>query len=99
MMIGHLMARTQAEVIFKGYRNNSDNVKNLERIWVHRSGDYHAGLNWTEDVIPDSSQQTSFQATPILVNETLYYCTPYNRIFALTQKLEKKNGFLILKLI
>ena len=59
------------------------NVKDLERIWVHRSGDYHAGLNWTEDVIPNSSQQTSFQATPILVNETLYYCTPYNRVFAL----------------
>ena len=35
------------------------NVKDLERIWVHRSGDYHAGLNWTEDVIPNSSQQTS----------------------------------------
>ena len=60
-----------------------ENVKNLKKIWVHRSGDYHAGLNWTEDVIPNSSQQTSFQATPILVNETLYYCTPYNRVFAL----------------
>ena len=38
---------------------------NLKKIWVHRSGDYHAGLNWTEDVIPNSSQQTSFQATPL----------------------------------
>ena len=52
-----------------------ENVKNLKKIWEHRSGDYHDGLNWTEDVIPNSSQQTSFQATPILVNETLYYCT------------------------
>ena len=59
------------------------NVKNLERVWVHRSGDYHQGLNWTEDVVTNSSLQTSFQATPILVNETLYYCTPYNRVFAL----------------
>ena len=50
-----------------------ENVKNLKKIWEHRSGDYHDGLNWTEDVIPNSSQQTSFQATPILVNETLYY--------------------------
>ncbi|MEC7735658.1 MAG: pyrroloquinoline quinone-dependent dehydrogenase [Pseudomonadota bacterium] len=60
-----------------------DNVKNLEEIWTHRSGDYHQGNNWTEDVAPNSGQQTSFQATPLLVNETLYYCTPYNRIFAL----------------
>ena len=60
-----------------------ENVKNLKKIWEHRSGDYHDGLNWTEDVIPNSSQQTSFQATPLLVNDTLYYCTPYNRVFAL----------------
>ena len=68
-----------------------DNVKNLERIWVHRSGDYHDGLNWTEDVIPNSSQQTSFQATPILVNDTLYYCTPYNRVFALDSETGEEN--------
>ena len=62
---------------------NIDNVKNLKKIWVHRSGDYHQGNNWTEDVAPNSGQQTSFQATPLLVNETLYYCTPYNRVFAI----------------
>ena len=60
-----------------------ENVKNLKKVWTHRSGDYHQGANWTEDVTPNSSQQTSFQATPLLVNETLYYCTPYNRVFAL----------------
>ena len=60
-----------------------ENVKKLKKVWTHRSGDYHKGLNWTEDVIPNSSQQTSFQATPLLVNETLFYCTPYNRVFAL----------------
>ena len=65
------------------------NVKNLERVWVHRSGDYHQGLNWTEDVVTNSSLQTSFQATPILVNETLYYCTPYNRVFALDSETGK----------
>ena len=62
---------------------NPENVKNLKKVWTHRSGDYHQGANWTEDVTPNSSQQTSFQATPLLVNETLYYCTPYNRVFAL----------------
>ena len=43
-----------------------ENVKNLKKVWTHRSGDYHKGLNWTEDAIPNSSQQTSFQATPTL---------------------------------
>ena len=62
---------------------NTRNVKNLKKVWVHRSGDYHDGNNWTEDVAPNSGQQTSFQATPLLVNETIYYCTPYNRVFAL----------------
>ena len=41
-----------------------DNVKNLERIWVHRSGDYHAGLNWTEDVIPVSYTHLTLPTTP-----------------------------------
>ena len=68
-----------------------ENVKNLKKIWEHRSGDYHDGLNWTEDVIPNSSQQTSFQATPILVNDTLYYCTPYNRVFALDSETGEEN--------
>ena len=68
-----------------------ENVKNLKKIWEHRSGDYHDGLNWTEDVIPNSSQQTSFQATPLLVNDTLYYCTPYNRVFALDSETGEEN--------
>ncbi len=37
---------------------NIDNVKNLKKIWTHRSGDYHQGNNWTEDVAPNSGQQT-----------------------------------------
>ena len=27
--------------------------------------------------------QTSFQVTPILIDDTLYYCSPFNRVFAL----------------
>lgn len=62
---------------------NIENVKDLERVWIHRSGDYHKGNNWGEDKVIDSALQTSFQATPILVNETLFYCTPYNKVIAL----------------
>jgi len=67
------------------------NVKNLEKVWVHRSGDYHKGNNWTEDIVPNSDQQTSFQTTPILVDKTLYYCTPYNRVFALDSETGKEK--------
>ena len=67
------------------------NVKDLEKVWVHRSGDYHKGNNWTEDVAPNSNQQTSLQTTPILVDKTLYYCTPYNRVFALDSETGKEK--------
>ena len=58
-----------------------NNVKNLKKDWVHRSGDFHEGANWKKGI--NSALQTTFQATPILVDETLFYCTPYNRVFAL----------------
>jgi quinoprotein glucose dehydrogenase len=65
---------------------NAGNVSQLEQAWVHRSGDYRAGTqSLTEEVTMDdvSSRPTSFMATPILVQDTLYYCTSFNRVFAL----------------
>ena len=62
-----------------------ENVKNLRQVWVHRSGDYHEGGNWREGGL-GSTLQTSFGVTPILVDETLFYCTPYNRVFALNSE-------------
>ncbi len=50
------------------------NVAALRRVWVHRSGDF---------LDAPSPQGTAFQATPIHVNGTLYYCTPFGRVFAL----------------
>ena len=52
-----------------------DNVARLEVAWVHNSGDYADGSGETGG--------TTFQATPIVVNDTLYYCTPFQRVFAL----------------
>ena len=47
--------------------------------WTHRSGDF----------IQDTGfDGTSLEVTPIFVNETLYYCTPLNRVFA----LDPRNG-------
>src|SRR5262245_41395682 len=51
------------------------NVKRLEVAWRHHSGDYSAGS--------EKSAPTAFQVTPLVVNDMLYYCTPYMRVYAL----------------
>ncbi|NQZ95735.1 MAG: pyrroloquinoline quinone-dependent dehydrogenase [Myxococcales bacterium] len=51
------------------------NVADLEVAWTHRSGDYSDGRG--------EVGATTFQATPIVVNDTMYYCTPFQRVFAL----------------
>jgi quinoprotein glucose dehydrogenase len=54
---------------------NPANVASLEVAWTHRSGDHADGSG--------STRATSFQATPLAVNGRLYYCTPFQRVFAL----------------
>lgn len=58
------------------------NVPALQQAWTHNSGDFREGQidpeNLTSSVAP-----SAFQATPIVVDDTLYYCTPFNRVFAL----------------
>jgi quinoprotein glucose dehydrogenase len=53
---------------------NSENVHDLELAWVHHSGDISDGS--------DGSTRTSFNATPILARDTLYFCTGFNRVIA-----------------
>ncbi len=53
----------------------ASNVARLDVAWVHHSGDVSDGTGDTK--------RTSFQATPIMIGDTLYYCTAYNRVFAL----------------
>jgi quinoprotein glucose dehydrogenase len=55
-----------------------DNVGALETVWVHHSGDYHRGGLGGAEHAP-----TSFQVTPLVVHDTLYYVTPFMRVFAL----------------
>jgi quinoprotein glucose dehydrogenase len=51
------------------------NVGRLELAWSHRSGDSYPG---------DAQRApTNFQVTPLVVNDTLYYCTGFMRVFAL----------------
>ena len=51
------------------------NVDRLERAWAMHTGDVVD--------LPAFDGGTSFQATPILWNRTLYICTPLNRVIAL----------------
>ena len=53
---------------------NTTNVSRLKVAWVHRSGDF------VDAALPKG---TVFQATPLHVNGTLYFCTPLHRVFAL----------------
>jgi len=59
-----------------------DNVTELEIAWTHRSGDFREGENFLEGLSGEEPLQSSWQATPILINEHLYICTPFNRIVA-----------------
>jgi quinoprotein glucose dehydrogenase len=51
------------------------NVRRLRLAWSHRSGDFHHG--------DAHHAPTTFQVTPLVVNDTLYYCTGFMRVFAL----------------
>ncbi|MBU6377369.1 MAG: pyrroloquinoline quinone-dependent dehydrogenase [Gammaproteobacteria bacterium] len=50
------------------------NVKRLRPVWTHRSGDF---------IDAAGPRGTILQATPLHVNGMLYFCTPFNRVFAL----------------
>ncbi|MEZ5568115.1 MAG: pyrroloquinoline quinone-dependent dehydrogenase [Halioglobus sp.] len=57
-----------------------ENVRALAPAWIHRSGDVRrAGV----DANGRPLSQSSLQVTPIVIGEQLYYCTPFNRVFAL----------------
>jgi len=53
---------------------NRDNVSQLEIAWTHRTG--------ALDGIGDLRNDTAFEATPILVEDSLIFCTPFNQVIA-----------------
>ncbi len=61
-----------------------ENVHALKLAWVHETPDFHDVHEDPEKPGPvQRGRGTSFQATPLMVDGTLYYTTPYNRVFAL----------------
>ena len=53
----------------------NDNVGDLEIAWIHHHGDVSDG--------GDGTTRTSFNATPIVADGTLFICTGTNRVIAL----------------
>lgn len=53
-----------------------DNVKHLQVAWIQHTGDVSDGRG-------EVRSTTAFEATPILVDGTLFVCTPFNRVIAL----------------
>ena len=56
----------------------ADNVSKLQRVWTHRMGEVERLPN----VSPDS-EPPGFQATPLVVDNVLYFATPSSRLVAL----------------
>lgn len=54
---------------------NTENVATLSIAWIHDSGDHADGSGTT--------RATTMQVTPLVTNGFLYYCTPFQRVFAL----------------
>jgi quinoprotein glucose dehydrogenase len=54
---------------------NRDNVVYLRKVWEYHTGDFSDGS--------DGRPETTFQATPILVDGVLYLATVYGRVIAL----------------
>lgn len=54
-----------------------DNVEHLEVAWIYHTGDVSDGRGG------EVRSNTAFEATPILVDGTLFVCSPFNRVFAL----------------
>ena len=53
-----------------------ENVASLEEAWTYRTGDVSDGRG-------EVASTSAFELTPILVDGTLYLCTPFNRVIAL----------------
>ena len=52
------------------------NVGNLVRAWEFRTGDLDSRA-------PEIMKRTKFQATPLLVEDSLIFCSPFNEVIAL----------------
>src|SRR5213593_3638615 len=62
---------------------NRENVAKLNVAWIFHTGDISDGS--------DDRRRSGFEATPILVEGTLYFTTPFNRVIALDPETGKQR--------
>ena len=62
---------------------NRENVARLKPAWVFHTGDISDGTH--------DRKRSGFESTPILVDETLYFTTPFNRVIALDPETGKQR--------
>ncbi len=60
-----------------------DNVDELEVAWTYHTGDIIPTGGYEAASHGGSPASTTFQNTPILVGDTLYICSPFNKVIAL----------------
>ena len=58
-----------------------ENVRWLELAWEHRSGDIRKARGPSDGRPPTTN--SGFQATPIVIDDTLSYCSSFNKVFAI----------------
>src|SRR3546814_659693 len=59
------------------------NVVRLKPKWIYHHGDFSKGEN--------GAGATAFEVTPLMIDRTLYFCTPYNRIIALDDAVVRRS--------
>src|ERR1700735_5499200 len=62
---------------------NRENVAKLKVAWTYHTGDISDGK--------ERPKRSGFEATPILVDGTLYFTTPFNRVIALDPETGKQR--------
>jgi quinoprotein glucose dehydrogenase len=62
---------------------NRDNVSRLKVAWIFHTGDVSDGSH--------DRKRSGFETTPILVDGTLYFSTPFNRVIALDPETGKQH--------
>jgi quinoprotein glucose dehydrogenase len=67
------------------------NVRALRLAWVHRSGDFRGPPPSGAGMVNGPPQQSDFEVTPLVADGTLYYCSNYNRVFALDAATGKER--------
>jgi quinoprotein glucose dehydrogenase len=80
---GRTTETIQGECDTRHSQINRDNVSTLKVAWIFHTGDVSDGSR--------DRKRSGFEATPILVDGTLYFTTPFNRVIALDPETGKQR--------